>query len=65
MDRQELKSKIPHGYMNKIAEKAKVNRITVTHFFSGKNDNVMVELAALEILAELTERKNALLARIN
>lgn len=65
MTREELKSKIPHGYAQIVAKKAGVNRITVSNFLNGKSDNILVELAALEVIAELSEKKNALLARIN
>jgi DNA-binding LacI/PurR family transcriptional regulator len=65
MDRKELKAKVPHGYAKKIAEKAGVNRITVSNWLNGRSDNVSVEMAVLEIVAELSEKKNSLLARIN
>lgn len=64
MERQELKEKIPHGYIKVIAKKAAVNRLTVSNFLSGKNNNLSVELAVLEVLADLSERKSNLLARI-
>jgi transcriptional regulator with XRE-family HTH domain len=64
MERQELKSKVPHGYIEVIAERAGVNRMTVSNFLNGKNDNVKVEMATLEVLAELAEKKNNLIARI-
>ena len=57
MTREELKAKIPHGYANKIATKAGVNRITVSNWLNGRSDNPMVEIAVLEVVAELTERK--------
>jgi transcriptional regulator with XRE-family HTH domain len=65
MTRQELKAKIPHGYAKQIAKKAGVNRVTVSNWLNGKSDNVLVELAVLEVLAELSEKKNSLLNRIN
>lgn len=65
MERQELKSKVPHGYIEVIADKAGVNRMTVSNFLNGKNDNIKVEIATLEVLAELSEKKNNLLARIS
>lgn len=65
MNRDELKAKIPHGYSKRIAAKAGVNRITVSNWLNGKSDNVLVEIAVLEIVAELSEKKNSLLARIN
>ncbi len=65
MTRDELKAKIPHGYANVIAKKAGVNRITVSNWLNGRSDNQLVEIAVLEVVVELTEKKNALLARIN
>ncbi|MDP9076266.1 MAG: hypothetical protein M3O71_02485 [Bacteroidota bacterium] len=65
MERQELKSKVPHGYGKLIAKKAGVKEQAVSQFLNGKNDNVNIELATLEILAELSEKKNSFLARIN
>jgi transcriptional regulator with XRE-family HTH domain len=65
MERDELKLKVPHGYGKIIAEKAGVKEQSVSQFLNGKNNNVNIELATLEILAELSEKKNALLARIN
>jgi transcriptional regulator with XRE-family HTH domain len=64
MDRKELKSKVPHGYGEKIAKKAGVTKQAVSQFLSGRNNNVQIELATLEILAELSEKKNGFLARI-
>jgi DNA-binding LacI/PurR family transcriptional regulator len=64
MTREQLKSKIPYGYAKKIAAKAGVSRMTVSSFMNGKNNNVEVEMAALEILAELNQAKNNLIAKI-
>lgn len=64
MTRKELKSKIPYGYAKKIAAKAGVSHVTVSSFMNGKNNNIEVEMAALEILAELSEAKNNLLSKI-
>ena len=65
MTREELKSKIPHGSAKMIAEKAGVNIVTVSKWINGTSNNVNVEIAILEVLAELSEKKNALLARIS
>jgi hypothetical protein len=65
MQRKELKSKVPYGYGKLIAQKAEVTEQSVSQFLNGKNDNVDIELATLEVLAELSEKKNSLLARIN
>jgi transcriptional regulator with XRE-family HTH domain len=65
MERNELKAKVPHGYGQRIAVKAGTTKQAVSQFLNGKNDNVDIEMATLEILAELSEKRNALLARIN
>lgn len=64
MTREELKSKLPHGYAKVIAEKSGVNLVTVSRWLNGKSDNQLVELAVLEIVADLTEKKNSFLSRI-
>jgi transcriptional regulator with XRE-family HTH domain len=65
MERKELKSKVPYGYGKLIAKKANVSNQAVSQFLNGKNDNVDIEMATLELLAELSEKKQGLLARIN
>ncbi|WP_295795157.1 hypothetical protein [Mucilaginibacter sp.] len=65
MEREQLKAKVPHGYGKVIAKKAGVKEQAVSQFLNGKNDNVNIELATLEVLAELSEKRNDLLARIN
>lgn len=65
MERSELKAKVPHGYGKKIAEKAGVTKQAVSQFLNGKNDNIDIEIATLEVLAELSDKKKALTARID
>jgi len=65
MERKELKSKVPHGYGDVIAKRAGVTKQAVSEFLNGKNNSVAIELATLEVLAELSEKKNNLIARIN
>ncbi|HTK20413.1 MAG TPA: hypothetical protein VL442_12885 [Mucilaginibacter sp.] len=64
MERNELKSKVPHGYGEIIAKKAGVTKQAVSQFLNGKNNNVLIELATLEVLAELEDKRQSLLARI-
>lgn len=61
MNRAELKSKIPHGYSKVIAEKAGVNPKSVSMYLNGKINSHKIEMAALEVLAEIGKRKNILL----
>jgi len=65
MERKELKAKVPHGYGKIIAKRAGTTVQAVSQFLNGKNDNIAVEMAVLEVLAELSEKRNNLLARIN
>lgn len=64
MTREQLKSKIPHGSAQKIADKAGVNRITVSNFLNGRSDNIAVELACLEVIAEIETKRRNLYAQI-
>ncbi|MBD1385724.1 LacI family DNA-binding transcriptional regulator [Mucilaginibacter rigui] len=64
MERNELKAKIPHGYGKIIAERAGTTKQAVSQFLNGKSDNVNVEMATLEVLAEINEKRKALLNRL-
>lgn len=64
MTREELKSKVPHGSAKIIADKAGVNRITVSNFLNGRSDNKAIEIATLEVVADYEEKKRNLLTRI-
>jgi hypothetical protein len=64
MTREELKAKIPHGYSKLIAQRAGVKNHSVSLFLHGKINSVKIEMAALEVLAELSDKKNDLLIRI-
>ena len=64
MERAELKKLVPHGYGRLIAQRADTNEMAVSKFLNGKNNSVSIELATLEILAELAEKKHGLIARI-
>jgi len=64
MNAQEIKNLIPHGYGKVIAERAKVTPRTVSLFLTGKSKSIKVEMAALEVLAELNTKKNTLSQKI-
>ncbi len=64
IDRKELRKKVPHGYMKKIAERAGVNQVSVSEYFGYKNNSEKIENAVLEVLVELSEKKKKLLALI-
>lgn len=63
--RRSLKEQLPHGYSKIVAQRAKVSQKMVCDFFAGRRNSVKVELATLEILAELSQKKKHLLEQIN
>lgn len=62
MNRQELKSQIPHGYVKVIAKKAGVSLNSVSLFLNGKSNSLKVELAALEVLSEVNAKREKALS---
>lgn len=65
INRSDLRKKIPYGYCKIIAERAGVNSTQVSNYFSGKGNSERVENATLEVLAELSEKKQKLLDNIS
>lgn len=65
MERSELKSRIPYGYCKRIAQKAGVSKHSVSKYLKGKTNSYKVEKAILEVIAELSQEKQQLLAKIN
>jgi transcriptional regulator with XRE-family HTH domain len=64
MNRQELRKLIPQGYCKVIAAKAGVTQKSVSHFMNGKSNSHRIEIATLEVLADLKREKNNLLKKI-
>ena len=64
MNRQDLRKKVPHGYSKEIAKRAGVSQKFVSDFLAGKANSERVEMATLEVLAELSNKKRALLEQI-
>jgi transcriptional regulator with XRE-family HTH domain len=64
MDRKELKKLVPHGYGKLIAEKAGVTPKYVSQFLNEKNDSTKIEIAVLEVIAELKGKRKQLLKQI-
>lgn len=64
IDRNELKRKLPGGYQKEIAQRAGVSLAAVSRYLNNKNNNNKVEIAVLELLAELSDKKKELLNRI-
>ena len=66
IDRKELKKKVPYGYGKLIATKAGVTPRYVSKFLNKSEvKSEKVEMTTLEVLAELSQRKNLLIAQIN
>ena len=55
------RAELPHGAMKKIAKKASVHPMSVTHFLKGRNKSYRIEKAVLEYIAELREERKRLI----
>lgn len=65
IDKKILRSKVPHGSFKEIAKRAGVTPKSVSEFFSGKTvHSEKIEMATLELLAEMSEKKTLLLGKI-
>lgn len=64
INRNELEKKVPRGYKTVIAKRAGVTLQCVSNYFAGKTNNERVEIATLEVLAEMSTAKKSLLAMI-
>jgi hypothetical protein len=64
MTRKELKEKIPYGYIKIIALKAGVSTHSVSLFLSEKTNSTKVELAALEVVSDLEQKKRTFINQI-
>jgi len=64
LTRKELAEKIPYGYAKKIAKKAGVSPEFMSKWMADQANSERVEMATLEVLAELSQRKKTLLAQI-
>jgi transcriptional regulator with XRE-family HTH domain len=64
LNRKQLKSKIPFGYGKEIAKRAGVTQKHVSDYLNGRANSERVEMAVLEVLAELNTKKKILLQQI-
>lgn len=64
MERKEIKKMLPSGYGPYLASKTGYTKMSIYNWFKGKNDNVNIENAALQYLAEVLEKRKELNARI-
>lgn len=62
--RKELVDKIPYGYAKTIAKRAGVSKDFMSRWMAGKANSEKVEMATLEVLAELSQKKKNLLSQI-
>jgi hypothetical protein len=66
IDRIEIRKKIPYGYGKLIAKKAGVSTRFLSKYLNNSEVNSeRVEMAVLETLADLSQKKKTLLAQIN
>jgi hypothetical protein len=64
MTRTKLKKLIPNGYCKVIAERAGVTRKSVSDYLHGRSNSYKIEIATLEVVADLTKKKTELLKDI-
>jgi predicted transcriptional regulator len=64
IDRTKLKDKIPHGYGKIIAKKAGVTAKAVSEYLNNRMNSERIELAALNVVAELENAKNEIVNQI-
>jgi predicted transcriptional regulator len=61
LNRKELREQVPHGHCKIIAKKAGVTQKSVSDYFATKNNSEKIEMAVLEVLAQIGEKKKRLL----
>ena len=54
---QEFKQKLPHGFNKMVAERAGVNKDSVSRFLNGKTKSLRIEKVVLELISELAEKR--------
>jgi AcrR family transcriptional regulator len=52
LNRQEIRAALPYGSLSEIATRAGVRVMTVTNWFRSNSNNLKVQQAAIEVLAE-------------
>lgn len=64
--RTEIRKKIPYGYGRVIAKRAGVSTSFLSRYLNNSDvKSERVEIATLEVLAELSQKKQTLITQIN
>jgi len=65
MNREDIKKMIPTGYGKIIARRAGVTPKSVSRYLNSKTrHSIKIETACLEILSEITKKRNSLIKKI-
>jgi len=65
LDRKKIKEKIPHGYGKIVAKKAGVTEKSVSDYLNSRLNSERIEIAALEVIAQIQQSKNQLVSQIS
>ncbi len=57
INREELRKKLPSGSLKEVAKRAGVGVASVSRYFSYESNSERVEIAALEVAAEIQKKK--------
>lgn len=52
---------LPHGCVNRVAEKAGVHHTAVSAFLKGRNKSLKIEFAVLQVIAEIRQERERLM----
>jgi transcriptional regulator with XRE-family HTH domain len=64
IDRNYLKKQMPHGSAKILAEKIGVTPKSISNYITGKSNSEKIELAVLQLVADLKKKKNQLLKKV-
>jgi len=60
LSREQVRQVMPHGYLTQIAQEAGVSFATVSNWFRGQSDNIIVERLALSKYNEIVKMRKEL-----
>jgi len=60
LSREQVRQVMPHGYLTQIAQEAGVSFATVSNWFRGQSDNIVVERLALIKYHEIIQMRKEL-----
>ena len=55
---RKYRSMLPHGYINILAKRSKVSRLSVSNFLAGRYNSKKIEDTVLDVIAELVKERN-------